>query len=132
MNIREIKFRGKRLDNGEWIYGNLVIDSDGKRAEIWDYASFKSKNGAFTYKEVDIKTVGQFIGLEDKNKKEIFQGDIFIAGDPEIQYEVKYIGCQFVGNQIGNKSLFGIDFHKEHVEIVGNIHENSELKLKSK
>ncbi len=66
---REILFRGKRLDNGEWVYGDLVTK----------YPHHKGltivENGR-VYHEVDPETVGQYLGIADKNGDKVFQGDI--------------------------------------------------------
>ena len=71
--MREILFRGKRCDNGEWVFGNFV------RGCIEDFAyivEFGNKELCRNYVEVIPETVGQFIGLTDKNGKKIFEGDI--------------------------------------------------------
>ena len=69
---REIKFRGKRLDNGEWVYGYYVKSPTGDRI-YWQPFKEATSN---TYHNVDPSTVGQYTGLKDKNGKEIYEGDI--------------------------------------------------------
>ena len=64
--MREIKFRGKRIDNGEWVYGYYLINPFFSRAEIFSFDNERS----YVY-EVDPATVGQYTGLKDKNDKDI-------------------------------------------------------------
>lgn len=68
--MREIKFRGKDVDSGEWRNGSLVTYPNG-RCEIVVF-----DDSEILEYEVNVESVGQFTGLHDKNGKEIYEGDI--------------------------------------------------------
>lgn len=127
--MREIKFRGKRLDNGEWLYGYLI------RLHGIPYIYPDPANNGWNDYEVDPDTVGQFTGLFDKNGKQIYEGDI-IASDGW-SYARHYVGyrkeeARFVAFVIGTtpQDYCGIfqhwldDYDKK---VIGNIHDNPEL-----
>ena len=132
--MREILFRGKRVDNGEWIQGDLV--------QFLPHGIVRIVTQEPPYKdaEVDSDTVGQFTGLTDRNGKKIFEGDIihleysqvFFGGVYYGEYtaEVSYKEGCFVTDGINNGDeietpLSGFD--NDEVEIIGNIHDNPEL-----
>ena len=136
--MREYLFRGKRKDNGEWLEG-FALFADNK-AFIFNNVKVEFLNGYneyrmnFTLKEVIPETVGQFTGLTDKNGKKVFEGDIVIVD--LILNPKKYVGVV-----VYNKDCFGVDikgitpvqnclaYSKENgeFEVVGNIHDNTEL-----
>lgn len=136
--MREIIFRGKRIDNGEWVYGGSIIHFNKECGEdrnlvfmpqysekcicthdendnivAWDETCF--------YK-IDPDTVGQFTGLHDKNGKRIFEGDI-------LKWDEHVWGCPYnepVVWDYGRLSLRENDW-SEFCEIIGNKWDNPEL-----
>ena len=127
--MREILFRGKRTDNGEWVYGDLIQNVDCLKIREQEKSI---KKIAKSY-EVDLETVGQFTGLLDKNGKKIFEGDIVLGlflFDMSINAVVKFrdgaFGLEWRRGEIiefnAFTSLCNITY-----EIIGNIYDNPEL-----
>ena len=128
--MREILFRGKRLDNGDWVYGYYVHIGpvSCQRAYIIpEYASSLYVN------EVDPSTVGQYTGLKDKNGKRIFDGDIakVLQGkDKDIAYVGFENGAFMLYPKTGNiyeRTLWEYWYNDWDVEVIGNITDNPEL-----
>lgn len=124
--MREIKFRGKRLDNGEWIYGSLLVShfKDDKK-ERYFITQF---SGNYTFEhEVDPATVGQYTGLKDKNGKEICEGDILLDESGTYAVVGYSMGAFYVDFGEGFDLQYFAECIHEICEVVGNIHDDPEL-----
>ena len=135
---RKIKFRGKRIDNGEWVYGYYVVDPVGEHRIYWKPPYEATSN---PYRFVFAETVGQFTGLHDKNGKYIFEGDILTVSYPRIaieeQLQSKIGVVEFLDtlpafcvmrNKFPNcKTVSSFNNTGEQWEVIGNIHDNPEL-----
>ena len=128
--MRDILFRGKRIDNGEWVYEDLWCNPYGKK--VICITSPINAQGTTGGNEVDPETVGQFIGLYDKNGQKIFEGDIIKGKVHEINgYRVRrgvveYHGAGFIMNLESN-SWYDQKNIPFDCEVIGNIYDNPKL-----
>lgn len=123
--MREIKFRAKRQDRDEWVYGDLThvqkickvedVERTGKRSmpavRVGNY-------------DVDEQTIGQYTGLKDKNGREIYEGDVLRLDNYTIKVEWLNGGFCDCHSNINIPLRY---FSLNHYEVIGNIHDNPEL-----
>lgn len=122
--MRISRFRGKRLDNGEWAIGDLEYCRAKNVARIHTY---DAKGYYECQHEVHPDTVGQYTGLNDNNGKEIYEGDVLRMYDNN-NYTFTCIYLQTQSAFLGkcNETQLGLANITEGVskEIIGNIHDN--------
>ena len=124
--MRTIKFRGKSRLDGRWLFGDLFrTDLDGGVS----IQTYDEVDGWMT-EDVNEKTVGQFTSLFDRNKKEIYEGDIIRINDDESGViEVRFVRGVFAflwNGDLDEELPINAPTH-EWAEIIGNIHDNPEL-----
>ena len=126
-------YRGKRMDNGEWIEGSLVMKIDPLLEISYCFILAQGRKDSFvTWHKVDPATVGTYTGMKDKNGKRIFEGDILLLDD--IKGFVNYgTGC-FCVRMLkpdylyrGNPAIDIVLNEYPGLEVIGNIHDNPEL-----
>ena len=126
--MREILFRGKRIDNGEWVYGQYAYLLNA-RTEDGEPIKHMIVDGTPFGQTVDPTTIGQYTGLTDKNGKRIFEGDIIFDPHPSIQkpYTVIWFSGSFVRRTKDGHYLSLSVLNCNEFEVIGNVHDNPEL-----
>lgn len=147
--MREILFRGKRIDNGEWVEVQTLVvihqdDNDlifmPQHGEDVTADPMEGNDRALTsiygnYYQILPQTVGQYTGLTDKNGRKIFDGDIIKAADSFPEYSLMVIRAEgygyfmdyyFGGEKHDTEQIRGADWFLSD-EVIGNVHDNSEL-----
>ena len=135
---REILFRGKRVDNGEWVYGYIYQDG------LIGCNIFQTKPHLAAY-IVDPSTVCQFTGLTDRNGKKIFEGDVvrmhyfFENFNPVTlgafedesriicKFSITHLGVYFESANMTGYLCDYLEDPEEELEVIGNIFDNPEL-----
>lgn len=143
--MREILFRGKSIESGEWLYGSLLqLNCECNNARIFPV------NAKNVHESISInsKTIGQFTGLIDKNGKKIFENDVVrlekdccvtktttTASGSVVFEDGAFYVSQITGiDRTWENSFYGPDgryFSWEDLEIVGNSIDNPELVAKN-
>ena len=125
--MREIKFKAKRLDNGEWVKGSLIRSTVGIKERTYIVDHFNSMSD-YSVIGVDPKTVCQFTGLTDCKGKEIWEGDVvereiynFFKGIDIRKAVIEYIDGAFVAVTDG----IPYSICSKYINVIGNKFDNN-------
>lgn len=143
---REILFKAKRIDNGEWVEGCIVIDQS--RLDRFKYRIQPIESGVLYAHPIDPDTLCQYTGLTDKNGKKIWENDIlrysydydgspFLKDGEEIKYRAgavfwsewrgSWAVCGRGNKKCTNNDVFKYNRNPNRTEVIGNIFDNPEL-----
>lgn len=122
--MREIKFKAKRLDNGEWCEG-YFYEENGNTYIIENRQKESMLNRNVVH-QVDRSTVCQFTGLKDCDGTDIFEGDL-LAEKRFPMYEVGYVDSEFAASYIGeNTFIFKLPALSKGCVVCGSIYDRKE------
>lgn len=130
---RKILFRGKRVDNNKWVYGDLIQDFSYEKHNYYIGNNDCNEVGDVFYQgnEVTPETIGQYTGLNDKNGKKIFDGDIVQWSN--IKMEIFWgehigIGYGFCWRPYGEEQSYheSMTGFIDEYEVIGNIFDEKE------
>lgn len=143
--MRDIEFRGKRTDNGEWVYGYVCRYGWTGKENTYILPNYAS---ALYSIEVNPETIGQYTGLKDKNGTKIFEGDILKGFNYPYKHEEEFnyfaevlwfenspaFGIYTFKNpksEVSGISEGNTDYMEDWIpnswEVIGNIYDNPEL-----
>lgn len=128
MKIENIKFKAKRLDNGEWVYGSLIRSTAGVKERAYIIDNFSSMSD-YSVVGIDPSTVCQFTGLRDKNGEEVWEHDFLVS--PCLKGEVIFNnGCFRIKKDDGSSypftTLFVMNGKIDYCRIDGNMFDRKE------